>query len=394
MYAMIRPWTRAPLFLASMFAMASAAGADVIETIAGTGLAGYSGDGGPALAAQVFNPQGTAVAPDGTVYIADNANYRIRRIDTAGIINTLLGDGTFGEGQSGILGTQSQISDVVAIALDPTSPSLYVGEISNLRVRRLDLTTGIVHTLVGDVGFPQGLAVDGNGNVYFTEPPLCRISVVPAGSGTPAVFAGMTNNCGDTGDGGPALSAKLALPTRLTTDAPGNVFVVVGGNKVRRIDKLSGIITTVAGGGSTIPGSGPATDMDLGLLKALAATVAPGGGTRLLIANETQVFAVDMATGVLSVVAGLPNAYNYGGDGGPPLAASFNGIGGIAVGAAGSIYVADGNNSRLRLITFDPPAPQVPALPVWAAGALVASTLAAGSLAFRGRGRRRAPTRR
>ena len=346
------------LAIALVTAAVPSARADQINTIAGTGVAGFSGDGGPAVSAGLFFPHGVVVAPDGTIYFADTANFRIRRILLDGVIDTIAGNGINGSAGDGDFALSASLSDVLAIALDATRNALYLADDSNGLVRRVDLTTGII-TTVAHVAFPQGIAVDQAGNVYVSETPLCRILKIEATSGAITQFAGLfAPECDGTGDGGPAIAAEL-FPTRLAVDAAGNLFVIdmFSGEfsssshfRVRRIDAVTGIITTVAGGGSIIPGSGPATSMDLGLVKDIAVDAGPGGATRLFIANEVYVYRVDLTTGELSIFAGngIPM---FGGDGGPALDASFQVIAGLALAPSGVLVVADSDNNRIRAIS-------------------------------------------
>lgn len=337
----------------------STALAQNVNTIAGAGPAGFSGDGGPALAAEFFLPYGVAVAPDGTVFVADSANFRIRRIRPDGIIERIAGTGVYGEVAEGEGGpaVNATIADVTELAYDAPRNALYFVESSVHRVRRINLDTGIIET-VGSVLSPQGIAVAPDGSVYVSETPLCRVVRLNPSDGTVTDVAGRSSDCTVGGDGGPAAAATFLFPTALATDAAGNLFVVhfeyndsEYRGRVRRIDAATGIITTVAGGGM-LPGSGPATDIALRLITGVATDVAPGGASRLFISNETQVFVVDLATGQLTVFAGVENGYYFGGDGGPAVDALFNNIGGVAFHTS-ALFIADANNNRIRAVTLE-----------------------------------------
>ena len=363
---------RVPLCLLLLAACLAAtrASAQTVTTIAGT-VSEFAGDGGPALAAAMKFPYGIAVAPDGTIYVADNGNFRIRKIDPAGIITTVAGDGTPEDvlntnGGDGGPATAAQLAGVLSIALDPTGTTLYIADIDANRIRQVNLTTGIIGAFAGtgifgfgyqgdggpasaaQLAVPQGVAVDPAGHVYIADTFNCVIRKVDGGTGIITTFAG-SGACTTAGDGGLAINASFRVPTRLTVDSHGHVFVIdANANVVRRIDAVTGIITTVAGGGSVIPGSGAATAMDLGPIGDGDPAVDAAG--QLFVANPWQIFRVDLASGQLEVFAGTGVA-GFAGDGGPPLGAQFDDIGGLAFTPAGALLVSDVKNSRIRSIS-------------------------------------------
>ncbi|MBL8199103.1 MAG: hypothetical protein JNJ67_09190 [Chromatiales bacterium] len=351
----------------------SAFAADV-STIAGSGLPRFSGDGGPATAAQLNSPDDVAVAADGTVYVADAFNLRIRRISPSGVISTIAGNGTYGDAGDGGQATAAQLGSIEAIALSPADDVLYIADSGTNRVRRVDLATGVITTFAGrgldylghtgnggpatsaSIAIPTGIAVDPAGNVYFSESAIwCTVRKVDIATQVITRVAGsgsyLPGACASDGDGGDALAAHLDLPGHLATDAAGNVFLVeIGTDTVRRIDALTHVITTIAGGGVTLPGFGDATTMNLGDIHGLAIDDADD----LYVANFNRVFKVDLDTNILSVHAGSGGS-GFSGDGGNALDATFNGIWGIE--ARGSkVFIADQNNNRIRAVV-PPPLP-------------------------------------
>ena len=334
-----------PCFIALPALAQSPAPSGFIITIAGTGTAGFSGDGGRATDAELFTPKDIALAPDGSLFIADTANRRIRRIDPSGIITTVAGTGEEGETGNGGPATSAAFSDVVTLTLDAPRGLLYLADTSNSQIRRVNLTSGIIDG-VARHPFPQGVAVDSVGAVYLAETPNHRIWRVAGGA--EAIIAG--NGQGDsTGDGGPATAASFLIPTRLALDAASNLYIAeTGTNKVRRIDAASGIVTTVAGGGNAAPGTAKATETDIQALNDVT-TGAPG---ELFIANWVQVFRVDLATGNLSVFAGT-GVGDFGGDGGPATEARLNDPSGLAYAPGGGLYIADSINNRIRYVVPD-----------------------------------------
>jgi sugar lactone lactonase YvrE len=349
----------------------SAFAADV-TTIAGNGLAGISGDGGPATAAALNSPDDVAVAADGTVYVADAFNLRIRRISPGGVISTIAGNGDYGDAGDGGQATAAELGSIEAIALSPADDVLYIADGGTNRVRRVDLTSGVITTFAGrgldylghtgnggpatsaSIAMPAGIAVDPAGNVYFSENTFyCTVRKVDIATQviTRVAGSGSAGYCASEGDGGDALAAQLDLPGGLATDAAGNLFLVeIGTDTVRRIDAVTHIITTIAGGGVTTPGFGDATTMDLGDIHGLAID----GADDLYVSNFNRVLKVDLGTNILSVHAGS-GATGFSGDGGNALAATFNGIWGIE--ARGSkVFIADQNNNRIRAVV-PPPLP-------------------------------------
>lgn len=229
-----------PVLLVACLA-ATRASAQTVTTIAGTGNSEFAGDGGPALAAALRFPYGIAVAADGTIYVADNGNFRIRKIDPAGIITTVAGDGTLDDvlntnGGDGGPATAAQLAGVLSIALDPTGTTLYIADIDANRIRQVNLTTGIIGPFAGtgifgfgyqgdgwpasaaQLAVPQGVAVDPWGHVYIADTLNCVIRKVDGGAGFITTVAG-SGACTTAGDGGPAINASFRDPTRLTWTA-------------------------------------------------------------------------------------------------------------------------------------------------------------------------------
>lgn len=315
-----------------------------INAVAGTGEntspdQGNLGDGGPALSATMFQPRGMAVASDGTIYFADTGNFRIRRIRTDGVIETVAGTGINGAGGDGGLAVNAEISDVLAIALDPSESLLYIADDNNHAVRRVNLVTGVME-YIAFVPFPQGIAVDSSGAVLVSETVSCAIRRVEPSTGAVTPFVG--DPCTET-------EPRLLFPTRLSIDDAGNVYVVEAGtDRVRRVDAATGEVTTVAGGGPNPVGSGPATSFSMGVLT----DVAVGGPNELFVSNHVQVFRVDLTTGLLTVHAGtgVPDLDDAC-EGRLATACNLNNVGGLAYhDPSGRLLLADANNARIRAI--------------------------------------------
>ena len=336
--------------------------AGVISTVAGDGTGGYRGDGGPATAARLYLPAGVALDGAGNLYIADYWNHRIRRVDAAGVITTVAGAGSTGESGGGFGGdggpaTAAQLNRPTGVALDGAG-NLYIADLRNDRIRKVD-SAGVISTVAGDgtggyrgdggpataaqLNRPTGVALDGAGNLYITDRVNHRIRKVDA-AGVISTVAGAGRG-GYRGDGGPAVAAQLNYPTGVALDGAGNLYIADWGNdRIRKVDS-AGVISTVAGGGSGGDG-GPAT----AALLNLPGDVALDGAGNLYIADtlNNRIRKVD-AAGVISTVAG-DGTRGYGGDGGPATAAQLTFPYGVAPDGSGNLYIVDSSNQRIRKV--------------------------------------------
>jgi sugar lactone lactonase YvrE len=468
-----------------------ASGTDIITTVAGTGTAGFSGDGGKAVSAQLSSPDNVAVDAAGNLYIADAGNFRVRKVVVAtGNITTAAGGGTnsftngpatsaqllavpsvaldgagniyiadgnvvrkvtvatasistlAGNGKPGFAGytgdggpaTSAQLSAPAGVAVDGAA-NLYISDTQNYAIREVAAATATIATVAGNglpgysgdggaatgarIGAAFGGAVDGAGNIYFSDGNVVR--KVTAATGVITVAAG-NGTTGNSGDGGPATGAQLSNPTSVAVDGSGNLYIAdSASNVVRKVTAATGIITTVAGNGTpgssgnggqatsaqlqptsvAVDGSGNLYIADLAhavVRKVTAATqiittvagngtlsasgdggaalsaglspqaVAVDGSGNLYIAdfytvtnpcgrycNGTVLFndrirMVTAATGVITTIAGTGTP-GYSGDGGLATGAQLNGPLGVAVDAAGNVYIADSGNNAIRMLT-------------------------------------------
>ena len=254
--------------------------ANTITTVAGCGVEGYAGDGGPAIHAQIASPHGTALDRHGNIYIADLKNDRIRKVyASTGIITTVAGNGEHGYSGDGGLATDAMLASPIAVTASPNG-DLYIADHRNSRIRKVDATTGIITTVAGTgeqgfhgdggpaaqaaISLPRDVALDADGTLYIADGANNRIRKVDP-HGMITTVAG-TGRAEFSGDGGPAHKANLSMPYSIALDSDGNLYVVDTGNyRVRKIDALTGIITTVAGNGSYgfSGDGGPAIDAPL-----------------------------------------------------------------------------------------------------------------------------------
>jgi len=343
------------------------ASAQIINTIAGSGTHGSAGDGSSALTAQFKYPQGVAVDGAGNVYVCDNANSKVRKISTSGIITTFAGTGVGGDTGDGGPATAAKCLPM-AIAADAAG-NVYIADYQNNKIRKVN-TSGIITTIAG-TGFgglygdgdggaataaklntPRGIAVDAAGNVYIAEELNHAVRKIST-SGIITTIAG-TGTYGYSGDGGPATAAKIDHPWGLAVDAAGNVYVSDNFSYSIRKISTSGIITTVAGIGaySSAGNNGPATAAGLGGVAGVAVDAA---GNIYMTDEVTSRIRMVNTAGIITNVAG-GNGLGYSGDGGPATAAKLYSPLGVAIDAAGDLYIADTENDRIRKVTGIPTA--------------------------------------
>lgn len=238
--------------------------AGLFSTVAGTGQLGSSGDGGPAINAALNQPNGIAVDGAGNLYIADTNNHRIRWVNATGTITTIAGTGVSGFSGDGGAATQAQLNTPVGISLD-NNGHLLIADANNHRIRKLNLSTGIITTIAGNgygfggdggqatqaqLNFPTSVAMDQNGNLYISDTSNHQVRKVTA-AGIISRYAG-TGFSGFSGDGGQANLAQFNAPGGLTVDSAGNLYVTDQGNsRVRKI-AANGIISTFAGTGTGV----------------------------------------------------------------------------------------------------------------------------------------------
>jgi uncharacterized protein (TIGR03437 family) len=331
----------------------------IISTVAGDGAAGYSGDGGFAPQAKINDPRGVALDAQGNLYIADFANNRVRKVTPGGIITTVAGTGTAGYSGDGGPATAAALNGPIRVALD-SSGNLFIADTYNYRARKVAAATGIITTVAGNgsatysgLGGPAvDASIDGLGDV---EPDTAGNLFITSGSfilkvdtsGTLTQFAG-NGVQGFAGDGGPATQAELGGAVCAKPDSSGNLFITdQGSNRIREVS--NGIITTVAGNGVNGFGGdgGLATAASL---SAPACTSVDAAGNLYIADNGNNRIRVVLAGGVIETVAGNGIA-GFAGDGGPALSAEMSGPHGVAITSSGAVYFADDSNERIRMLT-------------------------------------------
>lgn len=422
------------------------AGNRVITTLAGISNA-FRGDGYPALAAVLEGPAHAIRDAAGNVYIADSGDNRVRRITTNGIIETIAGTGQAGFSGDGGPATQAQMKQPNRLAFDAQG-QLLVLETNNRRIRRINLSDGRITTIAGNGGssssgdggqavnasfvFPLGMAVDSAGRIYIADASARRIRVIGqngiistlAGSGiaTGSIDGPGGNPADNLGDNGAATSATFIAPSDVAVDGTGNVFITdMNAHLVRKVD-TNGIIRTIAGTGIGTgridgPGGNPDDDLGDGGNATLASVNTPIG---VDVAGNGDVYIADQANrrvrlirnGTISTIGGngvvtwsidgeSGNPTDDLGDGAAVAGATFMSLTSIFVDPQGNALVTDSQSTRVRSIAGSggpPPAatPSYTRTPTWTpvppaatatrtATPLPTNTPAAASVAVSGR---------
>jgi sugar lactone lactonase YvrE len=345
----------------------------IVSTVAGNGTAGYSGDGGAATSAALNAPNGIAVDNVGNLYISDWLNNRIRKIDAAtGIITTVAGNGTAGYSGDGGPATSAEINWPQSITFDAAG-NLYFADGNNHVVRKVNVATGIISTYAGngtggysgdggpatsaELDKPAGTTFDNAGNLYIADDGNSRIRKVAAGTGIITTVAG-NGTTGYAGDGGPATSAKLNNPYGVVFDSKGNFYIPdVSNQRIRKVD-TSGVITTYAGNGT----AGYSGDGSLATSAAINNPYHIGidAADNIYIGDlSNRLRKIDAATGIITTIAGTGTS-GFSGDGGPATSANLS-VGGIAFDIASGLYFPAATN-RIRKIDLSQSALSYPTL--------------------------------
>ena len=342
------------------------AASGLIFTVAGNGSAGFSGDNGPATAAQLSDDApGVSLDASDDLYIADEGNYRLRWVNAAsGTIATIAGDGTAAFGGNGAAATAAQLSTPFGSAADP-SGNLFIADASNQLIWEVSAATGLITTVAGngtpgysgDNGLagaaqlrsPHGVAVDTFGNLYISDTENHVIRFVNAASGVITTVVG-NGTSGYSGDNGLATAAQLSLPYGIALDVNDNLYIADYENHViREVSAATGVITTIAGDGT--PGfsgnGGPATAAQL---NAPAGVVVDQSGNLYIVDQGNNcVRAVKVATGVITAFAGTQTP-GFSGDGGPASSAELLAPFSVALDGGENVYIADFGNNRVRRV--------------------------------------------
>lgn len=352
------------LALAALLVSSASAGSWTISTFAGNGILGFSGDGGPAAAAQINDPYGVVRGPDGAIWFCEHNGHRIRRVAPDGTISTVAGTGERGYTGDGGLATAATLDLPHELRFDRAG-NIFIADTGNNAVRRIDVKTGVITTIAGGKqkrGYegdggpataatlrgPHSIQFDNVGTLYICDVGNHAIRTIDAKTGVIATFAG-TGKPGPTPDGSPIAGTPLNNPRSLDVDAAGNLWLVTReGNQVLKFDLKTGVIRHIAGTGA--PGftgnGGPAKLATLSGPKGIALDAQ--GNAWLADTESHTVRMIDAQTGNIELIAGTGAAGN-GGDG-DPLACALNRLHGVFVDADGSVFIGDSEAHRVRVL--------------------------------------------
>jgi sugar lactone lactonase YvrE len=336
-----------------------------IITLAGTSSPGYSGDGGAAIAAQINKPYGVAVDSAGNLFIADGLNHVVRKVSTSGVITTVAGNGYSGYSGDGGLAISAQLSTPFGIAIDSTG-NLFIADSYNHSIRAVSASSGIITTVAGNgsfgfsgdggqatsaqLNYPFGVAVDSAGNIFIADADNHRIRKVSS-LGVITTVAG-NGSYGFSGDSGAATSAKLNWPNGIAVDSTGSFYIAdTSNNRIRKVSAV-GIINTIAGDGTTVyDGDGiSATSASISVPTGIAVDAAGS----LFIADQYHSRIRKISSGIIATVAGNGSS-GFSGDGGAATLAQINFPYSVAVDSTGNLFIADSNNYRIREVTVAAP---------------------------------------
>lgn len=340
----------------------------IMNSFAGNGYTGYTGDSIPATSCELNVPYGIAVNGNSAVYIADNGNSRIRMVKmSTGFIFTIAGTGISGDSGDGGLAKYAKINSPVGLNLDGNG-NVYFAEEYGQRIRKIDSATKIITTVCGtgtaggtgdggpanlaQLNYPQDICIDTAGNIYIADFLSHKIRFINKANGIISTIAG-NGTSGFSGDGGPALNAQLNGPSGVCVDSLGNVYISDSYNqRIRKVNKSTGIITTIAGTGigSFSGDGGPAISAEISYPMGIIML-----NNNLLLFAEKQdpaVRLINLSTGIIKTVAGTGNVYtgNYG-NGLPATQTMLHQIADVGVDNYQNLYISETGNSDARIVT-------------------------------------------
>ena len=339
---------------------------NVISTVAGSDSMGYNGDGKLATSAILHFPATVCIDKSGNLLIADALNNRVRKIVlSTGIITTVAGTGVYGYSGDGGQATDAELWTSIAVYTD-TLGDIYIADAQNHRVRKIIASTGIISTIAGtgiagnsgdgnlatnaEIDYPEGLFIDTMGNIYIADCSNNNIRKVSP-DGIISTVAGI-GHMGYSGDGGPATNAQLYCPIKAIVDNNGNIIISDAFNNVlRKVNVSTGIISTIAGNGTAgYSGNG-----------GLAVNALLNGPCGIFIDKQNNIYfaewgngtirKIEDSTGIITTLAGI-GTQGFSGDGGPATAAQLIPED-VCFDKNGIMYIADFGNQRIRIVYSD-----------------------------------------
>jgi hypothetical protein len=348
-----------------------AASNNIIVTYAGNGTSGFSGDGGPAASAKISYPSGVVLDNAANVFFADTHNQRIRKVTANTTISTVAGNGTKGYKGDGGPATSAELNYPTGVARSFTDGTLYIADTGNNRIRKVS-PTGTITTYAGtgqsgytgDTGgaatkamlsAPTGLAVDTSGNLFIADTGNNVVREVVAATGNIVTIAG-TGKCGLSGNSGPATKAKLCAPSGVAVSGTTVLISDTANSQVRKVS--GGTITAFAGTGSSGFSGDGGQAASAKISAPLGVSEDPLGDVYIVDAGNARIRQVD-ASGKITTFAGI-GSFGYSGDGGPAELAKIAPGGGISAEDASNVFFGDTFNQRVRRIHKNGPPPALP----------------------------------
>jgi Bacterial Ig-like domain (group 3)/NHL repeat len=329
-----------------------------VATVAGTGVLGYSGDNGVAASATLANPSAVAYDAGGNLYLADAQNHVVREVLKSGQITTIAGTGLEGYGGDNGVATSAYLDTPTGVAVD-SSGSVYIADSHNQRIRKV--SGGIITTIAGtgaagysgdggaataaQLSLPSAVTIDSNGNLYIADTNNQRIRKI---TGTAITTIAGNGEESYAGDGTTATAAALDLPTGVAVDATGNVYIADRNNQRVRMVTPAGIISTIAGSGPASFSGGFSGDGAPATASVLAkpTSVSVDGAGNIYIADTDNQRIRQVSGNKVATVTG--GSQGFGGDGGAAISAILNSPRAVASDASGNLTIADTLNQRLR----------------------------------------------
>ena len=344
--------------------LAAALPAATVRDLAGTGVSGATGDGGPAAEAQVGNPYGLTIGPDGVLYVCEIDTHRIRRIDLqTRKISTVVGTGELGNSGDGGPAVEAEVDEPYEVRFDKAG-NLYFVDMKNANVRKVDRKTGVISTIAGtgEPGFsgdggsavqaqlhqPHSIAFDAKGDLYIADIRNQRIRRVDMKTGRISTFSG-TGEKSTAPDGSSVKGAALNGPRAIVFDKKGDMYLALReGNAVYRIDMRKLTLHHIAGTGEKgYEGDGGAAKQAK-LSGPKGIDVSPDGGVLIADTESHTIRRIDLDSGVITTVVG--DGTRHDGPAGDPLACGLARPHGVDVDDKGVIYVGDSENHRVRIV--------------------------------------------
>jgi hypothetical protein len=327
----------------------------IVSSFAGNGTGTSTGDGSAASAATVMAPAAVALDSANNLYLAGTDN-KVRMVSAAtGKISTIAGTGVAKYTGDGAAATAATLNTPSGLAVDSAN-NIYIADSGNNVIRRIDGQTGIISTVpftLGVLSAPRGVAVDASGNLYIADTGNDVIREIMPFTASSSIIAGISGTASYSGNNVLATTATLNTPAGVSLDSAGNIYIAdAGNNVVRKITVSTGIITTIAGNGTAGSTGDTAAATLAELNKPTRVAVDAAGDLFIADYSNNKVRFVSAASGYIFTIAGTGStATPYTGDGGPATAATLNSPGDVAIDQLSNLYIADTSDNRIARVT-------------------------------------------